>query len=83
MKKFFYVVILLFVLMLGLQMGNDVHNNGLQGQINRFEESIEKGEDLSFNHESYYIEGNVINKVAKKSESVVKSLVEKFKDFLK
>lgn len=83
MKKVVYVIILLFVLMLGLQMGNDVNNNGLQGQIDRFEESIENGEDLYLNEESYYIEGNAINKVAKKSESVVKSFVEKFKELLK
>lgn len=83
MKKIIYIVILLFVLMLGLQMGNDVHDSGLQGQINRFEESIESGEDLYLNGESYYIEGNVINKVAKKSENLVKSVVEKFKDLLK
>lgn len=82
MKRILYILIILFVLVLGMQMGNGVHNDNLQVNINDFENKIENGEDLSYEASTYKIESNLINKVAKKSESVIKNIVEKFKDLL-
>ena len=82
MKRIIYIAIIFFVLVLGMQMGNGVHNSSLQGNINDFENKIENGEDLSYEGSTYKIESNLINKVAKKSESVIKNIVEKFKDLL-
>ena len=82
MKRILYILIILFVLVLGMQMGNGVHNDNLQVNINDFENKIENGEDLSYEASTYKIESGLINKVAKKSESVIKNIVEKFKDLL-
>lgn len=82
MKRILYILIILFVLVLGMQMGNGVHNDNLQVNINDFENKIEHGEDLSYEASTYKIESGLINKVAKKSESVIKNIVEKFKDLL-
>ena len=82
MKRILYILIILFVLVLGMQMGNVVHNDNLQVNINEFENKIENGEDLTYQGSTYKIESNLINKVAKKSESVIKNIFEKFKDLL-
>lgn len=82
MKRILYILIILFVLVLGMQMGNGVHNDNLQVNINDFENKIENGEDLSHEASTYKIESGLINKVAKQSESVIKNIVEKFKDLL-
>lgn len=82
MKKVIYICILLFILMLGMKMGNVESNMGLQTQINKFEDSITNGENLYTNENTYVIDGNIVNKVAKKSENIVKDLIGKFKEIL-
>lgn len=83
MKKVIYICLLLFILMLGMKMGNAEGNVGLQTQINKFEEDIENGENLSKSENTYVIDGGIVNKVAKKSEDIVKGIVGKFKEMLK
>lgn len=84
MKKVLIAFVLLFVLLLGLEMGNDIKNDNdsIASQIEKFEEKIENGEEIITSEDKYIIEGGVINDIAKKSESIIKSLMEKLREYI-
>lgn len=83
MKKFLYLMLLFFVFVLGMRSYNNDSFNGndISDRIEDFEDKVNEGEDLSeFN--DYVIDEGPVNSLAKKSESVIKNLVDKLKSYL-
>lgn len=83
MKKFLYLMLLFFVFVLGMRSNNkdSFNGNDISDRIEDFEDKVNEGEDLS-EFKDYVIDEGPVNSLAKKSESVIKNLVDKLKSYL-
>jgi hypothetical protein len=78
MKQFFYTLLILLVLIIGINIGSSnekVNSLVIKDKIEQFENNINNQQQVIDNN----IKPNIFNKVASKCNSVVDSLVDKVK----